>query len=213
MKKVQLITMMLFVIITTISFGQSVSEVVSVDSTTTKETLYSNALSFFATTFKSAQNVIQMQDPESGKVIGKGLLSNGRKVTITIACKEGKYKYDIEYDELTETRLIEFDINKCGVLKGKTYLPVTFIGNRPIIDINNAYIENNSMGGYWKVGYDGHNVNILGLSKSAIEKWKNAVDEEFKTKQFELSNISAKKDTELDVLILTLKDEMSKSDW
>lgn len=209
MKKVQLITMVLFMVVTTFSFGQGVSEVVSVDSTTTKETLYSNALSFFATTFKSAQNVIQMKDPESGKVIGKGLLSNGRKVTITISCKDGKYKYDIEYDELTETRLIEFDINKCGVVKGKTYLPVTFVGNRPIIDINKVYFQN---GSEYFVYYNG-NHNIIGLSKSAVEKWKISVDEEFKTKEVELSNLSAKKDIEVDMLILTLKDEMSKSDW
>jgi hypothetical protein len=209
MKKVQLITMMLFMMLTTFSFSQGVSEVVSVDSTTTKETLYSNALSFFATTFKSAQNVIQMKDPESGKVIGKGLLSNGRKVTVTISCKDGKYKYDIEYDELTETRLIEFDINKCGVVKGKTYLPVTFIGNRPIININEVYFQN---GSEYFVHYDSSH-NFIGLSKSAVEKWKIAVDEEFKTKEVELSNLVAKKDIEVDMLILTLKDEMSKSDW
>jgi hypothetical protein len=201
--------------LTKTSFGQNVSDVVSVDSTTTKETLYSNALSFFAITFKSAQNVIQMKDPESGKVIGKGLLSNGRKVTITISCKDGKYKYEIDYDELNETTLIEFDVNKCGVLKGKTYLPVTFIDNKPIININKVYFQSSGYPTpqYW-IHYDGsRQYGTPMLSKSAIETWKLAVDEVFKSKEVELTNLSAKKDIELDILVLTLKDNMSKSDW
>ncbi len=219
MKKLKLITMFLFTMLTTTFFGQSVSEVVSLDSTITKETLFSNALSFFATTFKSAQNVIQMKDPETGKVIGKGLLSNGRKVTITISCKKGKYKYDIEYDLLGE-KPINMNIDKCGVLKGITYLPITFNNGKPFLDINKIYFTatgQTSCNNCWKEGeyilhYDGSN-NVMGLSKSAIEKWRVLVDEQFKVKQLELSNLTPKNDVELDNLILTLKNEMSKSDW
>lgn len=75
--------------------GQNFSEVV-VDSTKSKSQLYSNALTFFAEYFKSANNVIQMKDPETGKVIGKGLIGDGEEIKITITCKDGKYKYDIE---------------------------------------------------------------------------------------------------------------------
>ena len=201
---------------TVIVFGQTISEVVTVDSTITKETLYSNALSFFATTFKSAQNVIQMKDPESGKVIGKGILSEKRNVTVTISCRDGRYKYDVETDPLIEVKIIQFTSDKCGVLKGTTYLPIYFAdGEQVSLNVENAYIENNknSMSGTWKVAYNGNNFNILGLSKSAIEKWKLSVDEEFKMREKELSNLKAKQDSRLIDFIFTLKKEMAKSDW
>jgi len=81
------------------------TEVVQVDSTTKKTVLYSNSLNWFAKTFKSANNVIQMKDAETGKVIGKGILSAAPKsmgvkgdgstwATITITSKDGKYKYE-----------------------------------------------------------------------------------------------------------------------
>jgi hypothetical protein len=150
-----------------------------------------------------------MKDPESGKVIGKGLFSDGRKVTITISSKDGKYKYDIEYDELVEKILVEFDIDKCGIVKGKTYLPVTFIGGvRQPVNENNIYFQT----GQYFVHYDGSH-NILGLSKSAIDKWRVSVNEEFKLKEAEFISLIEKKDTELDILVKLLKAEMSKSDW
>lgn len=69
-----------------------------------KEELYNRALSWFAVAFKSAKDVIQMQDRESGKIIGKGsflcplgalLPALEMKMTVTIMVKEGRYKYVI----------------------------------------------------------------------------------------------------------------------
>ena len=83
-------------------------EVVKVDSNLTKQELYVNAKEWFAKTFVSAQDVIQMDDKEVGRIIGKGNMeynstiyygSNGTKgwirYTVTIQVKDGRYKYEI----------------------------------------------------------------------------------------------------------------------
>lgn len=83
------------------------SEVVLVDSVTTKQELYLKAKEWFAHAFNSAQNVIQFDDKESGKIIGKGLISVGSTLgpvkssdnlgvvnfVVEIQLKNGKYKY------------------------------------------------------------------------------------------------------------------------
>lgn len=70
--------------------------------------LYLNSKQFFADAFKSAKDVIQMDDKESGIVIGKGFVDINAKMlgasypvkmwyTIKIQSKDGRYKYEI-YD-------------------------------------------------------------------------------------------------------------------
>jgi hypothetical protein len=83
--------------------------VVKVDSTSKNE-LYSRAREWFAKTFNSANNVIQMDDKEAGKIIGKGCFKvrcgkwdwDDRKIergvinfTLSIYIKDGKFKYVI----------------------------------------------------------------------------------------------------------------------
>lgn len=68
----------------------------------TKDELYVKAHSWMAKTFNSANAVIQMQDKEAGKLIGKALFSdikgqNGLcceiiNYTVTIDVKEGRYR-------------------------------------------------------------------------------------------------------------------------
>jgi len=84
------------------------SEVVLVDSITTKQELYLNAKEWFVHAFNSAQNVIQFDDKESGKIIGKGLISVGSTLgpvkssdnlgvvsfVVEIQLKNGKYRYN-----------------------------------------------------------------------------------------------------------------------
>ena len=60
------------------------------------------ANNFFVHTYKSANDVIQSNDKEAGKIIGKGnysvthVMSNFRiEHTITLLVKEGRYKYII----------------------------------------------------------------------------------------------------------------------
>jgi hypothetical protein len=84
------------------------TEVVQLDSTYKKDILYRNAKLFFANLFKSSKDILQYDEREEGKVIGKGtiqitghqniLLSDFSEIrttnfTLEISCKDGKYKY------------------------------------------------------------------------------------------------------------------------
>ena len=83
------------------------SGVVQVDSVTAKE-LHLRSKQFFVDIFKSANDVIQMDDKEAGIIVGKGfndiyikILANPVAVqmwySIKIQCRDGRYKYEI-YD-------------------------------------------------------------------------------------------------------------------
>ena len=94
------------------SFAQEYSEVIEVPGKTADQ-LYSSAREWFAITFKSATDVLKMDDPVSGKLIGKGsshisesYVTDGLikvpikldwypSFTIGISIKDGKYKCDI----------------------------------------------------------------------------------------------------------------------
>ena len=84
------------------------TEVIQLDSSYKKDMLYRNAKLFFANISKSAKDVLQYDDREEGKVIGKGTIqvtghqsillnafSETRTTTFTleVSCKDGKYKY------------------------------------------------------------------------------------------------------------------------
>lgn len=81
------------------------TEVVYVDdTTTTKDQLYSIAREWFAKTFNSANDVLQMDDRQAGKLIGKSnfeinrtaYLTDSRvEFTISVYLKDGQYKYEI----------------------------------------------------------------------------------------------------------------------
>ena len=68
-----------------------------------KEQVYQIARAWFATVFVSSKDVIQMEDKEAGRIIGKGvsqyktkvLWSNAKsdlKFTLDLTCKDGKYR-------------------------------------------------------------------------------------------------------------------------
>lgn len=78
------------------------TELVQVDSTTTQKELYSRAKEWVAIAFKSAKDVIQMDDSENGIMILKGIipisggmyLADGKvDFTMKIQLKNGRYKY------------------------------------------------------------------------------------------------------------------------
>jgi hypothetical protein len=82
------------------------TEVIPVNGST-KDQLYIKAKHFFAKAFKSANDVIQLDDKESGTVVGKGfseiLINTGFSPVTTrlyysvkIEVKEGRYRYMIE---------------------------------------------------------------------------------------------------------------------
>lgn len=84
------------------------SSVVSVDSSKTANQLYVLTRSWFAEKFNSAQDVIQFDDKDEGKIIAKArfpymskalVYSNATKgfisFTITVSFKDGRYKYEV----------------------------------------------------------------------------------------------------------------------
>jgi hypothetical protein len=74
--------------------------------------LYVQANEWFAKSFRSANSVIQMQDKEEGKIIGKGSIEAYFKewatvgvwnFTLSFECREGRYRYvltDISHDKI-----------------------------------------------------------------------------------------------------------------
>ena len=75
--------------------------VVQVDSVN-KNTLYTRAKKWFVDTYKSAKDVIQLDDKENGEIIGKGSFKINYYTrdpsishTISIFVKDGRYKYVI----------------------------------------------------------------------------------------------------------------------
>ena len=119
MKKLMYLFSVCFLFSVTYAFGQketpklpidnstrkiTYTEVVFVDSLTNKQELFSRAKEWFAKTFQSSTNVIQMEDKEDGKIIGKALLPIYNKTlgdfghihyTISIFLKDGRYKYEL----------------------------------------------------------------------------------------------------------------------
>ncbi len=96
-----------------------------------KEELYTRAKKWFATTYKSAKDVIQLDDKENGEIIGKGNFNISYYTrnpiinhTISISIKDGKFKYkitDFRYsDNQNETFLVE-DFPKSWGGKKKLY--------------------------------------------------------------------------------------------
>jgi hypothetical protein len=82
------------------------TEVVVLDTTLKKDELYSRAREWFAKTYKSANSVIQMDDKEDGKIVGRasipitynsiGIIAPGGSISynISVYVKDGKYKYE-----------------------------------------------------------------------------------------------------------------------
>jgi hypothetical protein len=84
------------------------TKVVYVDSLANKQVLFSKAREWFAKAYISSTNVIQMEDKESGKIIGKAKIQVYTKglfggnypagfinYTISIFVKDYRYKYEI----------------------------------------------------------------------------------------------------------------------
>ncbi|MBC8554855.1 MAG: DUF4468 domain-containing protein [Candidatus Brocadiales bacterium] len=214
MKKLSILVILLISIL--IGFGQTkVTEIIEVDSTLKKSTLYSNGLTWFAYAFKSSNDVIQMKDQESGKIIGKGIFEyvnqNGksipRHILITLAMKDGKYKYDIELEIVREyTIKMKASCLACG----KTTATVSYKdGHLQISDIKTSNTA----------AYHYDNVITSGLEKGNYRKWREKVDAELpelrKTIENEIID-QEKENQEIDkqkimAFVESLKVEMVKS--
>lgn len=100
--------LVLAVTISTLMSAQTTFEgVVQVDSNVTKDELFNRAMEWIATTYNSANNVIQMQDKEGGQIVVKATTAFDTRFktglfhhalgyidyTLKIYVKEGRYKY------------------------------------------------------------------------------------------------------------------------
>lgn len=124
--------MALLLLCTTQIFAQTYSEVVQVEGKTSEE-LYVAAREWFAVTFNSANEVLQMDDPMAGKLVGKGATSvsefytTGKGLTavpvsmqwdpnftMKIEVREGRYKCTVSdvsiksYNELIGATEVPF---------------------------------------------------------------------------------------------------------
>lgn len=83
----------------------SYSEVVQVEGVP-KEDLYQRAREWFTDTFRSSNDVIQLDDKENGQIVGKGLFKYVQRYgifvwdctirfTVSVAVKDGRYRYEI----------------------------------------------------------------------------------------------------------------------
>src|ERR1700740_2673048 len=97
--------------------------VVNVDSTITKDLIYKSAKTWFVKTFKNAKYVIQSEDQQAGRIIGKGSIEIPADIhfnhavgsicnfTIQIDVKDGKYRY----------RIFQFSTQGTDILNNKFY--------------------------------------------------------------------------------------------
>lgn len=133
--KIQFFILVFSIFIFTFSFSQepiaeplTFSEVVKVDTSVSAKELYSRARTWFAETYRSAQDVIQMEDKEEGKIVAKGAIKYNSNVfvgslgtkgwiryTLTIIVKDGRYKFDMtnfihEGNPLNDSGAISFEL-------------------------------------------------------------------------------------------------------
>ncbi len=94
------IIFILFVLFPFVSFAQVYSEVVEIPEKSAIQ-LYGDAIEWFVTEFSSDENMVLMEDPVSGKIIGRGAIdlsdSYGHKTKfkIRLLFKDGKSKIEI----------------------------------------------------------------------------------------------------------------------
>lgn len=121
------------------------TDIVYLDSTSSKQDLFLRAREWFAKTFKSSNYVTQMEDKEAGILIGKGSLEIFLKVlgsstggnyfnfTISLYFKDGRYKYD--FTDFTYSNGISFNDTPAEYLynaKENDYPRLTKNGNREV---------------------------------------------------------------------------------
>lgn len=199
----------LLLFIPCVIYSQDLSKTIDVDGISKNE-LYGNALTYFAENFVSANHVIQMQDPTSGRVIGKGNFKTDgkrRDIKIIIDVKDNKYRYTIEADPFIETKLYHIEsINKLGAMvKGNTYIKYGYVDGVLVFNKEESYFECTGSCNKYRLYYTGKN-EFLGLSKTAQIEWREKVD------NYLASNIKLLlEDSSLDVDLISIIEELTKT--
>ncbi|HZX59300.1 MAG TPA: DUF4468 domain-containing protein [Mucilaginibacter sp.] len=108
----------------------------------TKQDLLNNAKQWFVDYFKDSKNVIQNEDKDQGRIVGKGIIviqpKAYDKITIQIDCKDGKYRYRI-YD-MIGTIPAHYDV-WVGNVREINFLPEDLI-NKLTIDGEAPFTKN-----------------------------------------------------------------------
>lgn len=99
-----------------------------------KNTLYTRAKKWFVDTYKSAKDVIQLDDKENGEITGKGNFKISYYTrdpyishTVSIFVKDGRYKYIItgfSYSDNQNEKFSIVDFPKSWAGKKKLYMKV-----------------------------------------------------------------------------------------
>ena len=108
MKKLILVLFTAFAVSNSYAQSSAITEVVPVEGASKTE-LYNRAKLWFAKTFKSAKDVIQLDDKENGQIIGNGAISYSAPAgipgynfsgyfyfTVTVEVKDNRFKYTFE---------------------------------------------------------------------------------------------------------------------
>jgi hypothetical protein len=115
------------------------SEVMNVGDTASKQELYVRAREWFARTYNSSNSVIQYEDKEAGKIIGKAVMQVYHKVfgsnypsgyihyTVSIFLKDGRYRFEFTdfyhtgQDKIPDYGVCEKMINTTDKTMGVSY--------------------------------------------------------------------------------------------
>jgi len=131
-----------------------------------KQELLNNAKQWFVDYFKDSKNVIQNEDKDQGRIVGKGIilieLNTYDKITIQIDCKDGKYRYRI-YD-MTGIIPAHYDV-WIGNVGESIFLPEALI-NKLTVDGEAAFTKNKCRKLLQSIGNE---------TKSTIESLKKAM--------------------------------------
>lgn len=113
------------------------AEVVHVSDSATTDEIYVRAREWFARTYRSSQDVLQMDDRESGRIIGKAIFqvthralganypSGHFRYTISIVARDGRYRYELtdfyhagDGNKINDAGLVEGMINTTDRVMG-----------------------------------------------------------------------------------------------
>lgn len=118
------------------------AEVIKLDSSITKEELFKRARMWFAESFKSSKDVLQISDKESGELVGKpmftyysqyftgsGATKGKVSYTVKVFVKQGRYKYEIG-DFMHEAYRSNEYPKDIGLIMVDTFKSLGFIGGK-----------------------------------------------------------------------------------
>jgi hypothetical protein len=196
----------MFILMPLFTLAQEYSEVVEVPGKSSDQ-LYSTAREWFAETFKSANNVLQMDDPIAGKLIGKastkvsesyvagGMIKVPMTIdwypnfTIKVSVKDGRYKCEI----------IDITIKTPGQNIGTTTTPDTEIPFNNCLE--GKEFNKNASDPEWLFNNPPQGSKI---SKSAAKSTAPVFNAMY--------NLTSKTEIELNAILVSLQKKMKNSD-